>query len=518
MSNNFNILNQLEDNLDQKFMNENMGLNLNNLSIDNKPKLPGEYIPKDKRKKILLITDDIRVQSGVAQIGREIVLATSHHFNWTAIGGAMKHPEMGKVIDMSEETNKILKMDDSDIKLYPSNGYGDPLFLKFVIAREKPDAILLITDPRYFVWLFQMENEIRNKIPIAYLNIWDDFPAPQYNEEYYESCDLLMGISKQTKFINEIVLGDKAKNKLIKYLPHGLNSNYFYSLPEIDPILIRFKQNIFQGKIPKFSLLFNSRNIRRKQIPDTILAWRLFTEQLSPKERDNVRLILHTEDVSDHGTDLHAVIDYFSEGEDGYQYSDIKLDPSRLSTEQMNYLYNSVDGVILLSSAEGWGLALTEALLSGTPIIANVTGGMQDQMRFIDNEGNWFTPSSDVPSNHRGTYKTCGKWAFPVFPKTRSIQGSPPTPYIYDDRCCPEEAAEQIMNLYKMSHKERKEIGNEGSNWARSEEAGFTHFHQGQRIVDNFDELFSTWKPREKYEFLKDTDYKKRVLKHKLTY
>ena len=250
--------------LDKKFMNENMGLNLNNLSLDNKPKLPGDYIPKDKRKKILLITDDIRVQSGVAQIGREIVLATGHHFNWAAIGGAMKHPEMGRVIDMSEETNKILKINDSDIKLYPANGYGDPLFLKFVIAREKPDAILLITDPRYFVWLFQMENEIRNKIPIAYLNIWDDFPAPQYNEEYYESCDLLMGISKQTKFINEIVLGDKAKNKIIKYLPHGLNSNFFFSISEVDPFLVKFKQDIFQGKIPKFSLLFNSRNIRRK--------------------------------------------------------------------------------------------------------------------------------------------------------------------------------------------------------------------------------------------------------------
>jgi hypothetical protein len=34
---------------------------------------------------------------------------------------------------------------------------------------------------------------------------------------------------------------------------------------------------------------------------------------------------------------------------------------------------------------------LTEAILVGNPIIANVTGGMQDQMRFEDEEGNWFT-------------------------------------------------------------------------------------------------------------------------------
>jgi hypothetical protein len=37
---------------------------------------------------------------------------------------------------------------------------------------------MLITDPRYFIWLFAMENEIRKHIPITYLNIWDDYPAP----------------------------------------------------------------------------------------------------------------------------------------------------------------------------------------------------------------------------------------------------------------------------------------------------------------------------------------------------
>ena len=64
------------------------------------------------------------------------------------------------------------------------------------------------------------------KFPIIYLNIWDDYPAPMYNEAYYESCDLLMGISKQTVNINKLVLGDKAKDKIISYVPHGLNHKY----------------------------------------------------------------------------------------------------------------------------------------------------------------------------------------------------------------------------------------------------------------------------------------------------
>jgi hypothetical protein len=121
----------------------------------------------------------------------------------------------------------------------------DPDILRQLIAIEKPDAIMLITDPRYFIWLFAMENEIRKNIPITYLNIWDDYPAPMYNKPYYESCDLLMGISKQTVNINKLVLGDKAKNKIIRYVPHGLNHEIFKPL-EKDNLteLVEFKKTI----------------------------------------------------------------------------------------------------------------------------------------------------------------------------------------------------------------------------------------------------------------------------------
>jgi glycosyltransferase involved in cell wall biosynthesis len=207
-------------------------------------------------------------------------------------------------------------------------------------------------------------------------------------------------------------------------------------------------------------------------------------------------------------------VDYlFGEDNDSVVFSNNKL-----STEQMSYLYNSADGTILLTSNEGWGLALTESLLTGTPIIANTTGGMQDQMRFVDNEGKWFTPTPEIPSNHRGTFKKHGKWALPVFPTNISIQGSVPTPYIFDDRCSAEDAAEQIYNLYKMSSKERKEIGLEGHKWATSDEAGFTSEKMGENIIEGMEELFSTWQPREKFEFLSDDDFQPRKLEHSLKY
>ena len=184
----------------------------------------------------------------------------------------------------------------------------------------------------------------------------------------------------------------------------------------------------------------------------------------------------------------------------------------------MSLLYNHADATILLSSAEGWGLSLTESLLTGTPLIANVTGGMQDQMRFEDENNNWYTPNPDVPSNHKKTYTKCGEWALPVFPSNLSLVGSPKTPYIYDDRCSAEDAALQIKAMYDMGSKERKRIGKLGMEWALGDEAGFTSEKMSNKVIDGMDELFSTWVPRKKFTFSSDKDAGNKVLNHKLLY
>tara|TARA_R110000796_G_scaffold30790_2_gene81977 strand:+ start:84 stop:1523 length:1440 start_codon:yes stop_codon:yes gene_type:complete len=472
-------------------------------------------IPKDKRKKILLICDDVRVHSGVATVAKEIVCGTAHHFNWVQIAGAIKHPDKGKRLDLSPSTDKEMGITDSSVLLYPTDGYGDPGLLREIINIEKPDAIMLFTDPRYFTYIFNMEHEIRKSIPITYLNIWDDYPAPMYNKPYYEACDLLMGISKQTVNINKIVLEGCDKNKIFKYVPHGKNPNIYFPLTEETEDFINFKKELFQGDSPEFVLLFNSRNIRRKQIPDTILAFRTFLDSLPKEEALKCRLILKTETVTDAGTDLDKVREYLL-GED-YLNTCIILE-NKFTEQQLNYLYNIADVQILLTSNEGWGLTITEAMLAGTPYIANVTGGMQDQMRFVDNEGKWFEPDTNIPSNHRGTYKEHGEWAFPVYPTSRSIQGSPSTPYIFDDRCKWEDACDRIKEVYALSSEERKSRGLKGREWALSNEAGFTSDYQSNRVIEAFDELFETWKPREKYELINANEHKGNFLTHKINY
>jgi len=469
------------------------------------------YIKQDNRKKILLLTDDIRVHSGVAQIGREIISKTSHRYNWCQLAGSVSHPEKGKVQDISADINKQEGIEDTYCKLYPVDGYGTSDILREVIKIEKPDAIMIITDPRYFDWLFAMENEIRKTCPIVYLNIWDDYPAPLYNKSFYESCDALLAISKQTKLINELVLGDKAENKIIEYVPHGLNENVFKPLKDSE--VQGFKSRIFNGEEKDFVVFFNSRNIRRKQIPDTMLAFRYFLDTLPREKAEKCAFLLHTEVVSDHGTDLEAVRKVlFKDYPNAIYFSTQKL-----SSEELNQLYNVADTQILLTSNEGWGLSLTEAILAGTPIIANVTGGMQDQMCFLDDEDNWFEPSSEIPSNHTGRYIRHGKWAFPVYPTNRSIQGSPTTPYIWDDRCRPEDAADRLVELYNMGRAKRKELGLLGREWAL-DEGGFTGRIMGERATSAIDKLFSTWKPRERYEFINIAEVKEDELSHELLY
>ena len=471
-----------------------------------------KYLPPNERKKILLICDDIRVHSGIATIAKEIVINTAQHFNWVQMAGAIKHPDQGKTVDASDATNISSGLTDSSVILYPTEGYGNSDILRNLLKKEKPDAIMLITDPRYFEYIFAMENEIRKHIPIIYLNIWDDFPTPLYNKPFYEACDALLAISKQTKLINELVLGDKAKNKIIEYVPHGLNENIYKPLPEEE--YLEFKNQLFQDEEKDFVMFFNSRNIRRKQIPDAMLAWRYFLDTLPKEKANKCAFVLHTEVVSEAGTDLEAVRKVIFKD---YPKA-IAFSTNKFESKHLNYLYNIADVQVLLTSNEGWGLTLTEAMLAGTPIIANVTGGMQDQMRFVDENGKWFTPSKEIPSNHTGKYTSHGEWAFPVYPTNRSLQGSPKTPYIWDDRCNPEDAAAQIKNLYDMGREKRKLLGLKGREWAISEEAGFTGKLMGKCVINTLDELFNIWTPREKFELINGNKFVEDGIEHKLIY
>jgi len=475
------------------------------------------YLKKEDRKKILLLCDDIRMHSGIATMAREIVIGTSHHYRWVQLAAAIKHPDSGKTIDLSADINDKSGIDDSDVKIIPCNGYGTATMVRELIKSQKPDAIFIFTDPRYWTWLFDIEREIRRHIPICYLNIWDDYPAPLYNKDYYDSCDLLMGISKQTVNINKIVLGEQAANKIIKYVPHGINRTQFFSIDkehEQYEGFTKFKENIFKGKSIEYVVFFNSRNIRRKSPGDLMLAYRIFCDNIGKEAAKKCALIFHTTPIDNNGTDLIATKEAICDPE----YINVYFSKDKLSTSQMNWLYNLADLTVLPSSNEGWGLALTESMMAGTMISATVTGGMQDQMRFIDDKGKWIEFDSNFPSNHQGTYKEHGEWAEPIYPSNISLVGSVPTPYIFDDRADFRDIAKAIEKVYNLSPEERAQKGLKGREWVTSNESGMSASQMCVNVIDAVDSTLVNFVPRSKFDVIKVTKVKRKYVEHKFIY
>ena len=476
------------------------------------------YLKKEDRKTILLLCDDIRMHSGIATMAREIVIGTVQHYNWVQLGAAIKHPDAGKSLDLSEDISKQSEVEDASVILYPSSGYGDQNTIRRLTATHKPDAIFIFTDPRYWGWLFDMEREIRSNIPIVYLNIWDDYPSPLYNRDYYNSCDLLMGISKQTVNINKLVLAEKAEDKIIKYVPHGINSKQFYKIEKDDELITEyenFKKTVFKGRTDiEFVVFFNSRNIRRKSPSDLIAGYRVFCDKIGKEAAKKCALVMHTAPVDQNGTDLNKVKEALCDPE----YVNVFFSTQKLPTAQLNWFYNLADVTVLPSSNEGWGLSLTESMMSETMIIANTTGGMQDQMRFVNEKEEWIDFDADFPSNHRGTYKKHGEWAVPIYPSNISLVGSVPTPYIFDDRCSFDDIAKAIETVYNIPKEERDVRGRAGRTWAKSDEARMSAAMMCQNVIESIEETFVKFKPRPRFELIKVIDRKPDFIKHKLVY
>ena len=90
------------------------------------PKLNKIDPNKPKKKKILLLSDDLRMHSGIATQSKEFVMGTIHKYDWCQLGGAVKHPEQGKIIDMSQAVQNEYGVKDAYLKIYPISGYGNP--------------------------------------------------------------------------------------------------------------------------------------------------------------------------------------------------------------------------------------------------------------------------------------------------------------------------------------------------------------------------------------------------------
>jgi glycosyltransferase involved in cell wall biosynthesis len=448
------------------------------------------------KKKILLLSDDLRMTSGISTMSRELVLGTIHKYDWVQLGAAIQHPEFGKVVDVNQDVRDRTGIEDANLKIYPSHGYGDINILRTLLAIEKPDAILHFTDPHYWQWLYDNEHEIRQQVPILYYHIWDDLPDPKYNRDYYESCDWVGCISKQTygivhrvgKMIDEVT-HKPLEDWQISYVPHGINPKVFKPLDDVSDDI---KKLMFGDKEYDFVLFYNNRNIRRKQPSDVIYSYKLFCDKLPKEQSDKCLLLMHTAAVDENGTDLPAVIDALCP-------YDVKFTGLKLEQDKLNEIYNLVDCTINIANNEGFGLTTAESLMAGTPIIVNVTGGLQDQCGFNYSADDYITFGTLHDKKTHGS-TLHGEWVLPIWPAAINLNGSVPTPYIFDDRVNDDEVANKIATVYSWGKEERKRRGLLGREFMIE---NLSSDNMNNSLIEGIERVFENYKPRKRFDLYK---------------
>ena len=458
------------------------------------------------KKKILLLSDDMRMSSGIATMSKALVMGTLKEYDWFQVGAAIKHPDKGKVLDLSVDMQKRTGVEDASVKILPWNGYGNADLLRQIMNSEKPDAILHFTDPRYWTWLYDMEHEIRETCPILYYTIWDDLPDPLYNRNYYESCDWLGAISRQTYGIVSRLtsLTDKPTWKphsdwQVAYVPHGINENEF----KPTDVPSDFRNKILAGNEYDFIFFWSNRNIRRKQPSDVIMAFKEFCDKIGKDKASKAVLLMHTTPSDQNGTDLPKVAETLAPD------CNVVFSTAKLSTDQLNLLYNMADCTVNIAGNEGFGLTTAESVMSGTPIIVNVTGGLQDQCGFKKkSDGKYFTADDYIKIGSLHKWRdwedkvTWGEWATPIWSRAQSLTGSVPTPYIWDDKIDVIELSEKMEKVYNTPTEELKKNGLEGRR-AFIEDMGLSQSNMCQQLINGVESTFKNFKPRKRYELFK---------------
>ena len=412
---------------------------------------------KLKKIKILSISDHPLSPSGVGTQTRYVLEAALRTglFQVVSLGGAIKHDDYRP--SKTEEFKE-------DWIIYPVDGYGDKDIVRAMIATHKPDMLWFMTDPRFWHWLWDIDNEIRKNVPLIYYHVWDNLPYPTFNKRYYESNDRIVTISKVT---NDIVK-NVAPNVELSHIPHSVNTNIFKRYSEKD--ITEFKKNSLKPKdMDKFIFFWNNRNARRKQ-SGSLVYW--FKDFLDIVGHDKAMLVMHTDARDPNGQDLFAIMN-----ELGLNEGQLLLSENKYPSEVLAMLYNMADCTINLSDAEGFGLATLESLSCQTPIIATMTGGLQEQVTNGDK-----------------------MFGIGLEPTSKAIIGSQDVPFIYEDRLSKEVVVDALLKMYNMSKEERVSLGKDGREHVMKN-YNFEDFNK--KWVDELLSLYEqngSWKNRKKYK------------------
>ena len=413
-----------------------------------------------KKIKILTLSDHPLSPSGVGTQTKYMIegLLNTGNYQVRSFGGAIQHDDY---------TPQKSEVHGDDWIIYPVDGYGSQDSIRAIVDQWKPDILWFMTDPRFYAWLWDMDNEIRNNVPMVYYHVWDNRPYPHYNKGFYDSNDMIATISKVTDDVVKNVAPDVERI----YLPHAVPSEIFKKLSE-EEILQYKKDTLPAVSQDKFIFFWNNRNAKRK-MSGSVLWW--FHEFLQDVGHDKAMLIMHTDPKDPYGQDLHAIVNHL--GLTDPEHQNVLLSIQKYPTEVMASIYNIADCTINVSDAEGFGLATLESLSCGTPIIVNMTGGLQEQV--TDGE-NWFGVG--------------------IQPASQAIIGSQDVPWIYEDRVSKEDFIAALKKMLNMPKEDREQLGQLGRAHVEKNYSFEKYVKSWDVILRDLHERVGSWETRKGYD------------------
>jgi len=201
-----------------------------------------------------------------------------------------------------------------------------------------------------------------------------------------------------------------------------------------------------------------------------LIFW--FKEFLDKVGHDQAVLLMHTDPRDQHGQDLPHIINHL-----GLDKGQVLLSTTKVPPNELANLYRAADFTINISDAEGFGLATLESLSCGTPIIVNMTGGLQEQV-------------------------TDGKktFGFAIHPSSKTVIGSLQVPYIYEDRISQGDFFKALNRALKISSKRYKEMSTLGRKHVMKNYNFETFEKSWIQLMDRVVEEYGSWEDRDKYD------------------
>jgi len=321
---------------------------------------------KEVKQKSLLVYADWNCTTGFGAVAKELVN------EWA------KDKKLSIVIfGLNDATKKVYDY-LPNVKVIPALITGDEhskgdvyrrIELLKLIYQSDFDAIFILQDVEVINSIAEQLKEVKNtKLKENRPNFKSMIYFPIDSEPRLSDLKVLsffdevVTYTEYAKSVMKPLISD-TQFKKIKIIPHGTNTSDFYPYSDADKL--KAKKEMFGGE-DVFVFGSVNRNQVRKDFGSLIMGFAMFKHTSGA----NALLYLHCNPIDPMGINIYRLCERvgLEVGKDVIVPKDYSENKG-YSVEELNKIYNSFDCFITTTTAEGWGLTVTEAMATKCLVI-----------------------------------------------------------------------------------------------------------------------------------------------------